>query len=625
MPRFPSSLVSALKVGLLLIGWSTAALAQSTPPAGVEIPPEVPDAIQESIPRPSDTAPSIPVVPPDASPAPTLQTPVTPLTPPAPELDLRFPVSEIEVEGSTVLQSDISVLVEEYEGRGELTFEDLLELRLRITQLYLDNGYITSGAFLPNNQVLTDGVIRIQVVEGTLEAIDLCLLSPRAGRNPDGSTASGTSPQSDQNVPSSSASASAQEPESPAGETENQCGSARLQDSYVRSRLAQADTKPLNQQRIEEALQLLQLNPLIQQVNAELIAGSTPGQNILIVQVREAPAFRFGIGGDNYQSPSIGSEQFSLQVGHDNLFGVGDRISAGYGITQGLDSYSVGYAIPLNPQEGTLSLSYSKDETLIVEQAFEDLDIRSESQTFSIGFRQPIIRRPETELALGLQADVRRSTTFLDGDPFSFSLGPEDGESNVTVLRFSQDWVERDARTVLAARSQFSIGIDAFDATVNETGTDGQFFAWLGQFQWVQRLSPRWVLVSRLSAQLTPDSLLSLERFGYGGIGTVRGYRQNQLVTDNGILGAVEARFALLPDSNRLQLIPFAEIGHGWNNQFPDPPTATIASIGLGLRWAITPDLAIGVDYGIPLIEVENEGDSLQENGLYFSVRYQPF
>ncbi|MBD1852950.1 ShlB/FhaC/HecB family hemolysin secretion/activation protein [Cyanobacteria bacterium FACHB-502] len=504
-------------------------------------------------------------------------------------------------------------------------------MRSRITQLYISNGYVTSGAFLLNNQVLTDGIIRIQVVEGTLEAIDLCLLSPGAARTlANSSPVSASVPAQSEGSPSNgTAIDQTQESQFTAEEeeavAENQCGSARLRESYISSRLVQADTRPVSQQQIEEALQLLQLNPLIQQVNAELIAGSAPGRNILTVQVIEAPTFRLGFGADNYQSPSIGSEQFSIQMGHDNLFGIGDRISAAYSITEGLDSFDIRYAIPVNPQEGTLSLSYSTDESSIIEQQFEDLDIRSESETFSIGFRQPLIRKPETEFALGLQADLRRSTTFLEGEPFSFSVGPEDGESNVTVLRFSQDWVERDARTVLAARSQFSLGIDAFDATVNETGTDGRFFAWLGQFQWVQRLSPRWVLVSRLVAQLTPDSLLSLERFGYGGIGTVRGYRQNQLVTDNGFLGAVEARFALLPNSNRLQLIPFAEIGHGWNNESPDPTTATLASVGLGLRWAITQDLAIGLDYGIPLIDVESEGDSLQDNGLYFSVRYQPF
>ncbi|MBD2534687.1 hypothetical protein H6G97_36530 [Nostoc flagelliforme FACHB-838] len=52
---------------------------------------------------------------------------------------------------------------------------------------------------------------------------------------------------------------------------------------------------------------------------------------------------------------------------------------------------------------------------------------------------------------------------------------------------------------------------------------------------------------------------------------------------------------------------------------------ATIATLGLGSRWLITPDLSLHLDYGIPLISVGDRGNSLQENGLYFSVRYQPF
>ena len=342
-------------------------------------------------------------------------------------------------------------------------------------------------------------------------------------------------------------------------------------------------------------------------------------------RVREAPAFRLGAGTDNYQSPSIGSQQFSIQVGYDNVLGWGDRIGAGYGHTEGLNSFNVGYAVPLNAMDGTLSLGYSHDESLVVESEFKDLEIRNESETFAVGFRQPLLKTPNEEFALSAGVDLRRSTSFLDGEPFSFSLGPEDGQSNVTVIRLSQDWVNRDARRVLAARSQFSIGIDAFDATVNDSGTDGEFFAWIGQFQWLEELSPRFVLVSRLNTQLTPDSLLSLERFGFGGADTVRGYRQNQLVTDNGILGATELRFAVLPRTNRLQIIPFLEAGYGWNNQSPDPADPLLLSLGLGLRWAITPDLSVRLDYGVPLIDLGDQGNSLQDNGFYFSIRYQPF
>ena len=95
----------------------------------------------------------------------------------------------------------------------------------------------------------------------------------------------------------------------------------------MRSRLKRATSTPLNQRRLEEALQLLQLDPLIEQVNAELAAGSTPGRNILRVSLKEAPAFHAAIAVENKQSPSIGSIKVSVEVSHDNLLGFGDRLS----------------------------------------------------------------------------------------------------------------------------------------------------------------------------------------------------------------------------------------------------------------------------------------------------------
>lgn len=558
-------------VSEVMIGPS--AIAQSIPPEET-LPPGITERVEQSTPTP-DPSP-LPNQPTDSL-DPGLQSPSEPQTAPSDLPDTSFPVNRVEVLGNTVLEAEIAEIIDEFlANHPTATFDDLVVLRSKITQLYIGNGYINSGAFLPNNQDLSDGEVQIQVVEGTLEDIQIT-------------------------------------------------GLTRLQEVYVRSRLNLANSTPLNQRDLERALQLLQLNPLIQQVNAELTAGSAPGRNILLVEIQEASPFQLGIGGDNYQSPSIGSEQFSIQASYANLIGLGDQISAGYGITEGLDSFDVGFAVPVNPMDGTISVGYSNDDSRILETDFEDLDIRSESETFSLNFRQPIVRTPTEEFALGLGVDLRRSTTFLEDQPFSFSVGPEDGESNVTVVRLSQDWVKRDARSVLAARSQFSIGIDAFDATINDTGTDGRFIAWIGQFQWLQQLSPRFVLVSRLNTQLTPDSLLSLERFGFGGADTVRGYRQNQLVTDNGLLAATELRFSLLPNTNRLQIIPFVEAGHGWNNDTPDPDPDTLVSLGLGLRWLITPDLSVRVDYGFPLVDVEDEGSSLQDSGLYFSIRYQPF
>lgn len=291
--------------------------------------------------------------------------------------------------------------------------------------------------------------------------------------------------------------------------------------------------------------------------------------------------------------------------------------------------YNVGYEIPINSRNGTLSLRYNNGRNSVIEEPFTPLDIRGRSQTYSLGFYQPISRTPNNEFALGLSADLQRSETFLFNDePFSFAEGTEDGESRVTALRFNQNWVNRNQNRVLAARSQFSFGLGVLGATVNDTGTDGRFFSWLGQFQWVQALNERkdTVFVTRVAAQLTPDSLLPLEQFSIGGIDTVRGYRTNQRIADNGIVGSAELRFPIVRDTGGfglIQLAPFVDLGTVWGND--DGGSSTLLSIGLGLRWQVGSRFSARLDWGIPLVNIEQQGDSLQDNGLHFSLRWQPF
>lgn len=305
-----------------------AVFAQSTPPSGITIPPDIPQKVEEIIPQPS---PSIAPPPP----APTV--PILPSPQQENQPNTTFPsgesffVKEIQVTGYSVLKDEIIKLKQPLENTN-ITFEQLLQLRSQITKLYVDNGYISSGAFIPNNQDIASGVVQIQVVEGELEGISIL-------------------------------------------------GLERLQTVYVRSRIARLTGKPLNQKRIEEALQLLQLDPVIERVNAELTAGSTPGGNILQVTITESPPFHAGVNFANNQSPSVGSEQGSVFIAHDNLLGFGDKFSAEYAGSEGLDIYNINYSIPFNALDGTIGVRYSNSASRIIESEFRDLDIRSEAET----------------------------------------------------------------------------------------------------------------------------------------------------------------------------------------------------------------------------------------------------
>ena len=553
-------------ISLLLSSLVSSGLNAQTNEGVPQINPTIPELEELELPPSQNGAPEI-IIPKQP------QNPGTEFFPPA--TSDRVFVQQIEILGSTVLQPEIEALVANYEGQ-DVRLDQLFQLRSDLTQLYIDQGYITSGAFLPNNQDFSDGVVRIQVVEGQLEDLEIT-------------------------------------------------GLKRLKKSYIRDRILPGTQAPLNQKKLEEKLQLLQLNPLIKRVNAELTAGSAPGLSILLLDLEQAREFHAGVAFDNYRNPAIGSLQGSLDLAHDNVIGYGDRLEASYNVTEGLNLYTLGYTFPINGKDGTLGVSYSDVDSKIVEDDFQSQNITSDYQTLSFNIRQPIIKTPNTEFALGVSFDLRDNESFLNDVPFSFNLGPDEGQSQVRALRFSQEWIKRQPQNIFALRSQFSIGLDIFEATTNPSGPSAEFFSWLGQVQFVQQLPLRSILVSRLNAQVTPDSLLSLEKIGTGGIGTVRGYTQNQNLTDNGVFGSVEWRVPITKAPNQLQVAPFIDVGTGWNNFEVDPDPSTLLGIGLGLRWQPISALSLRVDYGIPLIATPDQTNGLQESGVYFSLGYQPW
>ena len=490
----------------------------------------------------------------------------------------KVTVREIQVVGSTVFsEEELKKVTAPYINKT-LTFEQVLAIRSAVTNLYRTRGYSTSGAFLPF-QDFTSGKLQVQVVEGEIESIEIE-------------------------------------------------GLKRLNDSYVRSRLIAATKAPVNIPKLEQALQLLQLNPLFDKINVEFTAGSSPGRNVLLVSFQEANPINGAIIVDNKEPPSVGSFGGTTVLSHENLTGLGDRLTAAVSLTEGVNSYEVNYTIPVNKRDGTLSLGYGNGRNRVVEQPFAPVGIRGKSQSYLLSLRQPIVRTPTEEFAISLSANLRRSRTFLlEDEPFSFTEGPENGESKVSVVRFSQDWFNRHPNSVLAARSQFSFGLSIFGATTNDTGTDGRFFSWLGQFQWVQALNSKRdaVLVSNVAAQLTPDSLLPLEQFAIGGSDSVRGYRTNQAVASNGVFGSVEVRLPIIREESGfglIQLTPFVEAGTVWGNELS---TDTLLSTGLGLRYQLGNSLSAQIHWGIPLISIDRQGDSLQDNGISFSLQFNPF
>lgn len=493
----------------------------------------------------------------------------------------RFRIDKIEIVDSTVLtEEDIQKVVGDVEGT-EVTLEELRAVADRITQLYLDRGYITSRAIL-GDQEIKDGLVQITVIEGVLEDIEVE-------------------------------------------------GTKRIRPFYIRNRVALGADSPLSTASLEDQLRLLRLDPLFENIEASLRAGQEIGKSILTVRAREASPFFTNFSIDNFSPPSVGSERFGGNVRMRNLTGIGDEISAAYYWSNG-DSqvYDFSYRAPINAMNGTIQLRVAPNQNEIVQEPFDELGIRGESELYELSYRQPLVRSPRQEFALSLGFTHQESQTFTSEGPTPFGFGPdEDGISRTSTIKFGQDYLRRDSAGAWSFRSQFSLGTGWLNATINSNPVpDGRFLSWTGQVQRVQRLGSRHLFIIQGDLQLTPNSLLSSQQFVIGGGGSLRGYRQNVRSGDNGFRFSIEDRITIQRDSSGLpifQVAPFLDMGSVWNNG--DNPNTLLdqtflMGIGAGFLWQPIPGLNIRVDYGVPLVDIRDKGSNAQDEGFYFSVNY---
>ena len=151
-----------------------------------------------------------------------LESPQLDITPPgAPENELensepylRVKINKFAFVGYTAFtKEELEEVVKPFTQRP-ITFAELLQAEKAVTDKYVQAGYINSGAVILAGQNLKDGVVKIKIIEGEIEDIQVTV-------------------------------------------------TGRLNPNYVRSRLALATEKPFDQYKLLRALQLLPANLLL--------------------------------------------------------------------------------------------------------------------------------------------------------------------------------------------------------------------------------------------------------------------------------------------------------------------------------------------------------------------------
>lgn len=460
--------------------------------------------------------------------------------------------------------------------------EDLEELRLRLSRLYINAGYINSGAVIPDQEV-KEGVVTIQIVEGVLGEVVVG-------------------------------------------------GEHRFNPGFVSDRLKLGAGQPLKISSLQERMQLMLQDPQFERINAELVPGDRLGVGVLRVAVSEAPRHTLGFSVANNRSPSVGSNRLELFGSVRNLLGRADSWAVRVGKTRGVDDHGFNVAVPVSVNDTLFTFRYDKNNSAVIEEPFDALDIDSRSKTVEIGLRHPWLRTLRQSLTLGATLSLRESETRLGGAPFSFSPGVRNGRSEVTALRFTAEWLDRGPSHVFSVRGVLSKGLGAFGATVNSDGTpDSRFVTGLLQAQWVRRLNETGTqLILRGDVQTSDSALLPLEKFAIGGADSVRGFRENQLVRDKGWIGSAEVRFPVgrlpvpglseQPSDGKVYLAAFVDAGQAWDR---GDRKSFIWGAGPGMRWDVSADTSAQLYWAARRKHIEGNDRDLQDRGIHFRLVVQ--
>ena len=535
-----------------------------------------------TIEQPFPDRPSSPDIP--------LQTPSVPdLSPELPNIPDTITVEKFEFIGNTAIsERELAEVTANFTNKP-ISFPQLIQAANQVTNLYLQKGYITSGAYLPS-QELQSGVVKIQIIEGSLSQIDVEIVKGKLSPSP-------------------------------------QPNKLASDNCTPRSKVPTLGLRLLLRLGV-----IVKVSAPVTSIFSRLVPGSIPAVNC---------AFKVSIKGLNCSSCRTSCNLLILR-GLEAPIATRLRTYSGLNLaylnTDGSDGFEGSYTVPINARNGTFSIAYTYSDNEIVEPPFDQLDIEVESQELDITFRQPIFQKATAdntqELALSLSATRENSDSRLLGIDFPLTAGADDdGETRISALRFSQEWLQRSNKAVLSARSQFSLGINAFDATINRDEPDSRFFFWRGQFVYSRLLASQSnnrivnpTFLFRSDIQLSTTSLVAIEQFSLGGQNSVRGYRQDALLSDNGIFASAEIRlpiFEFPKTQSSLQVAPFVDFGAAWNSDRANPETNTLASLGVGLLWQTSDKFTARLDVGIPLVKLDSGDRTLQENGIYFQMQYR--
>lgn len=504
------------------------------------------------------------------------------------EKKLLFDILDIQIEGNTVLpQMVVERIIYPFMGEHK-TIDDLEAARKALEQTYKDSGFVTVFVDIPEQDV-KDGVVRLSVTEGKVGRLrikDSRYYSLGLIREAVPSLAEGSVP----NFP-----------------------------------VVQKEMASLNRSAS------LRVSPVLR-------AGTTPGTVDVDLNVKDRSPLYASVELNDRFSPNTSRLRLIGTLRYDNLWQRRHSLNVQYQIApENLDQVQV--------FSGTYLMGLGDNGIMLaVYGVHANSNVAVLGSTNVIGKGDIVGTRlvlPLTgldnyyhSLAVGLDYKNFKQAVQLGTDSlntpiryFPISLqynGTQQDTSGTTQLGLG---VHFSTRPLSERRIECIPGVYEDQFECKRHGAQADFIYLRSDLQRQQTLPKDFILSGRVSAQIANQPLVNNEQFSAGGVETVRGYPESQLLGDNGFQGSVGLQTPRLPgDLIDWRMLVFVDGAYTNNYKTLDTDLSYgIMSTGIGMRIR-SPDNLKGLrglnafsgalDFAWPLRNFRNSTTNIQTGDM---------
>src|SRR6056297_1281471 len=273
-------------------------------------------------------------------------------------------VSKFETNSSSILsKKELDNLISDY-GNRNVTINDLRELISDINEVYMNKGYITAQAVLPEQNV-KNGIVNIELIEGKVAEIILQ-------------------------------------------------GNKYTKDKYIINRLAVNKGDIIKIDTLEDELFYFNVVNDIN-IKADLKAGKEYGTTDLILKIIEPKKIKKSIFIDNRGRKESGKIRYGFNYSNNSLMGFRDRINFSYFETEGTKGGAISYDFPIKIRNARANINYNNNVSDIIYGDFESVSIKGEYEDYGISLNLPMFVKEGFKVDGGFEYKYKRSDTFFSG------------------------------------------------------------------------------------------------------------------------------------------------------------------------------------------------------------------